>query len=123
MEGRSAEPGAVEDHGRASGHGLDRFPSTAEGFVCYIPSFVEPSTVNLTKMYHKHIKVLELGWANPQQPTRWIPHKFQELTKRSVRYILVLTNTPIELHSIKIVAWFEMYRFKKVLYHLCRFLR
>lgn len=75
-------------------------------------------------MYHKYVKTLELGWTNPQQPTKWIPYKFQELTKRTVRYILMLTNTTsFELQNIKILAWFEMHRYKKIMYHLCRFLR
>lgn len=74
-------------------------------------------------MYPGYLKILEIGWSNAEQPTRWISNKFAEITKRSVRFLLVLTNSKVNLQKIKIVAWFEMHRYRKVLYHLSRFLK
>lgn len=74
-------------------------------------------------MYSRYVKELKLLWANPYQPIRWIPQRFQELTKVSVRFLIALTNTAMQLRSFKLVAWFEMHRYKKVIYHLSRFLK
>lgn len=89
----------------------------------YLLRITEPSTVSLTRMYPGYLKILEIGWSNADQPTRWISNKFAEITKRSVRFLLVLTNSKVNLQKIKIMAWFEMHRYRKVLYHLTRFLK
>lgn len=70
-----------------------------------------------------HIKYLELGWANPQLPTRWVSYGFKEITKRACRYILVLNECFVQLYSLKIHNWYEISKFKKIIYHLSLFLR
>lgn len=74
-------------------------------------------------MYGGYVKDLKFAWLNPYQPIRWIPQRFQELTKQSVRLLIALTNKNVQLYSFKLVAWFEMHRYKKVIYHLSRFLK
>lgn len=83
----------------------------------------EPSTCNLLRMYSGYVKDLKFAWCNPYQPIRWIPQRFQELTKQSVRLFIALTNTNMQLRSFHLIAWFEMHRYKKVIYHLSRFLK
>lgn len=74
-------------------------------------------------MYGGYVKDLKFAWLNPYQPIRWIPQRFQELTKQSVRLLIALTNTKMQLRNFKLIAWFEMHRYKKVIYHLSRFLK
>lgn len=84
---------------------------------------LEPSTTLLTRQYHRHIKHLKLTWCNSELPARWIPHKFQEISKRACRYVIILKECLVQLKSIKINDWYEICRFKKLTYLLSQFLR
>lgn len=81
----------------------------------------EPSTSNLLRMYGHYVKHLKLSLKN--QNLRWSGERFHLLTKVIVRFLLVFIRTGVQLQSFKLVAWFDMHWFKKVKYHLSRFLR
>ncbi|CAH0546319.1 unnamed protein product [Brassicogethes aeneus] len=83
---------------------------------------MEPSTIIFSRYFNKYIKSLEIGWAFPQRPSRWLPFKHKDLTKRAVRLFNILNDSRVQLSSIKIFDWYDIFRFKKIIYHLARFL-
>ncbi|EEZ99707.1 F-box/LRR-repeat protein 3 [Tribolium castaneum] len=84
---------------------------------------MEPSTVILLRDYCKYIKNLEFGWAVPHRNNKWAQVRYKELTKRAVRFFLVLYDNYIQIHSLRIFNWFDFMSFQKVTYHLSRFLK
>lgn len=66
---------------------------------------------------------MEFCWANPRLPARWMQHGLQEFSKRACRYIMILQDSYVQLNSVKVVDWYEIPRFKKIIYHLSKFLR
>ncbi|KAG5880164.1 hypothetical protein JTB14_001654 [Gonioctena quinquepunctata] len=85
--------------------------------------FLEPSTTALMQDYLRHIEHLEFGWEKPLVQNRWLPLKVHELTKRVVRYLFSLIENDVQLVCFKIFEWHDLYPFKKIIYHLCRFLK
>ncbi|CAH1118003.1 unnamed protein product [Phaedon cochleariae] len=85
--------------------------------------FLEPSTTLLTREYYRHIDSLEIGWQKPVTHNRWLPLKVQDLTKRAVRYLFSLIEHGVQVNSLKIFEWYDVYPFKKIIYHLGRFVK
>jgi hypothetical protein len=86
-------------------------------------SVPEPSTILLLRDYCKYIKNLEFGWAVPHRNNKWGPVKYKELTKKAVRFFLILYDSFIQISCLRIFNWFDFVSFQKVTYHLARFLK
>ncbi|KAK5640598.1 hypothetical protein RI129_011409 [Pyrocoelia pectoralis] len=84
---------------------------------------MDPTTALLTKMYHKYLQTMELCWSNPYVPVRAIQHDLKEYSKRACQYIMLLQHFCVQLKAIKIIAWYDTPCIKKIIYHLCMFLR
>ncbi|KAF5282467.1 hypothetical protein FQA39_LY17582 [Lamprigera yunnana] len=99
-------------------------PYLWRSMVIYLDSdLTEPSTMLVTRAYHEYFKAMEFCWSNPRLPARWMQHDLKEFSKRACQYIMILQNSYIQLNSIKIVDWYEVPYLKKIIYHLCKFLR
>ncbi|XP_057661611.1 uncharacterized protein LOC130897063 isoform X1 [Diorhabda carinulata] len=85
--------------------------------------FLEPSTTLLVREYYRHIKTLEIGWDKPLVQNRWLPLKVHDLTKRMVHFIFILYENCVQLSCFRFFDWHDIYAFKKIIYHLSRFLK
>ncbi|XP_049817358.1 F-box only protein 39 isoform X2 [Aethina tumida] len=83
---------------------------------------MDPSTMICTRYFSKYIKSLEIGWAHPERMGSWLPLKHRALTKRTVRWLSVLIESNVQLNYIKIFDWYDVFKCKKIIYHLNRFL-
>lgn len=83
---------------------------------------LDPSTMICTRYFSKYIKSLEIGWAHPERMGSWLPLKHRALTKRTVRWLSVLIESNVQLNYIKIFDWYDVFKCKKIIYHLNRFL-
>nr|XP_023022474.1 uncharacterized protein LOC111510768 isoform X1 [Leptinotarsa decemlineata] len=102
---------------------LDRRDLWKQIVICVDQDFLEPSTTLMTQKYLRHIKNLEIGWEKPLIQNRWLPLKVHELTKRVVKYIFSLIENDVQVECFKIFEWYDIYPFKKIIYHLSRFLK
>ncbi|KAK4872399.1 hypothetical protein RN001_014428 [Aquatica leii] len=105
-------------------NGAVNSPYLWRSMVIYLDSdLTEPSTTLVTRAYHEYFKAMEFCWSNPRLPARWMQHDLKEFSKRACQYIMILQNSYIQLHSIKIVDWYEVPYLKKIIYHLCKFIK
>lgn len=73
--------------------------------------------------YCKYIKNLEFGWAIPHRYNKWSQFKYKELTKRAVRFFIILHDGGTQIERFRIFNWFDFMCFQKVAYHVARFLK
>nr|CAH7723987.1 unnamed protein product [Callosobruchus chinensis] len=85
--------------------------------------FVEKTTSSMTSHFSRHIRSLEFGWQTPLVHNRWLPLRVHDLTKKVVHYIFCLTKNNVQISSFKLFDWYELYPFRKIIYHLSRFLK
>ncbi|XP_068904793.1 F-box only protein 39-like isoform X2 [Tenebrio molitor] len=104
-------------------HGLDHVILWKTMIVHIDTDLMEPSTILLLRDYCKYIKNLEFGWAVPHRNNKWGPVKYKELTKKAVRFFLILYDSFIQISCLRIFNWFDFVSFQKVTYHLARFLK
>ncbi|KAF5298522.1 hypothetical protein FQR65_LT00064 [Abscondita terminalis] len=105
-------------------NGAVNSPYLWRSIVVYLDSdLTDSSTTLVTRTYHQFFKAMEFCWSNPRLPARWMQHDLKEFSKRACQYIMLLQNSYIQLNSIKIVDWYEVPYLKKIIYHLCKFLR
>ncbi|RZC32450.1 F-box only protein 39 [Asbolus verrucosus] len=91
--------------------------------VVYIDKdLMEPSTILLLRDYCKYVKNLEFGWSVSNK-SKLGPVVFKELTKRAVRFFLILHDNFTQIHKLKISNWLDFTAFQKITYHLSRFLK
>lgn len=69
------------------------------------------------------MKTLEFGWEHPQLQNRWLPLKIQDLTKRVVKFLFIVNENGVQIDSLRIFEWYDVYPFKKIIYHFARFLK
>ncbi|CAG9856167.1 unnamed protein product [Phyllotreta striolata] len=91
--------------------------------LCVDKDFLEPSSTLLVGEYHRHIKSFAIGWDRPLVQNRWLPLKVHDLTKRVVHFLFILCDNCVQLTHFKIFEWYDIYAFKKIIYHLSRFLK
>lgn len=86
--------------------------------------FLEPSKIILSRNYCQFVKNLEVGWEQPQEiyALRLRQHRNQT-TKRVVRFFSTLYDNDVQIVSLRIFNWYSFTIFKKILYHICRFLK
>ncbi|XP_072401263.1 F-box only protein 39-like [Diabrotica undecimpunctata] len=85
--------------------------------------FLEPSTTLFVREYCKCIRTLEIGWNRPLVQNRWLPLKVHDLTKRVIHFICVLYENNIQLSCFRFFEWHDIYAFKKIIFHVSRFLK
>lgn len=85
--------------------------------------FLEPSSTLLVGEYNRHIRSFAIGWDRPLVQNRWLPLKVHDLTKRVVHFLFILCDNCVQLNRFKIFEWYDIYAFKKIIYHLSRFLK
>lgn len=80
-------------------------------------------TIILCHRFNQHIKTLEIGWNRQLTEGRWLPMKLNCLTHRMVQYLMDLHDNDVQVNTFKLFNWTKVYPFKKILYHIARFLK
>ncbi|XP_060520386.1 F-box only protein 39-like isoform X2 [Cylas formicarius] len=86
--------------------------------------FTEPSTIFLTRYYHKYLQSLDLSWATPAlSQSKWSHLRYDDLTKKVGRYLIILYDSYVQLSHLKISDWYNIFHMRKLSYFLIRFIK
>ncbi|XP_066151346.1 uncharacterized protein [Euwallacea fornicatus] len=84
----------------------------------------EPSIIFLTQKYYKYIEHLEIGWSvsYSQSDKKGAP-RHKETVKKVGRFLVLLFERLVQLKSLTITEWYDLYQLKKLSYLLIRFIK
>ncbi|XP_018335353.1 F-box/LRR-repeat protein 21-like isoform X2 [Agrilus planipennis] len=82
----------------------------------------DPTVLVLMRKYHRYFNTLELRWANNHPRLSWMQQR-PDIARRACKFLMVLSETNIQLQSIKFVDWYDGRKLKKMIYHISRFLK
>lgn len=98
-------------------------PSLWRNAMVFLDDLSEISTLLTMRQYHMFFKTMKFCWTNPYLPTRWMLQRSQDISKKTCRYLMTMCIHNVQLKSVSLIDWSESHKFKKIIYHMCRFLK